>query len=85
MDGYLLKEIDGDNLIKAIQDVAEGKSILNSVVTRRVMSRAQNPGSSAVPNKLDILSAQERRVVALVTEGKTNRKSAAKWGSAIRR
>ena len=72
-DGYLLKEIEGDKLIQAIQDVAEGKSILDPAVTRRVMSRVQNPGSATVQNKLDLLSAQERRVVALVAEGKTNK------------
>ncbi|MGC3960975.1 MAG: response regulator transcription factor [Verrucomicrobiota bacterium] len=72
-DGYLLKEIHGDKLIQAIQDVAEGKSILDPAVTRRVMSRAQNPASPLIQNKLDLLSAQERRVVALVAEGKTNK------------
>ena len=72
-DGYLLKEIHSDKLIQAIQDVAEGKSILDPAVTRRVMSRAQNPDSPLVQNKLDLLSAQERRVVALVAEGKTNK------------
>ena len=72
-DGYLLKEIQGQKLIQAIQDVAEGKSILDPAVTRRVMSRAQNPLAPVVPGKLDVLSAQERRVVALVAEGKTNK------------
>ncbi len=72
-DGYLLKEIQGAQLIQAIQDVAQGKSILDPAVTRRVMSRAQNPSPPVVPGKLDLLSAQERRVVALVAEGKTNK------------
>ena len=72
-DGYLLKEIHGDSLIQAIQDVAAGKSILDPPVTRRVMSRVRAATHPAVQNKLDILSAQERRVVALVAEGKTNK------------
>lgn len=72
-DGYLLKEIHGDNLIQAIQDVAAGKSILDPAVTRRVMSRVRNPPSPAAQNKLHLLSTQERRVVALVAEGKTNK------------
>lgn len=72
-DGYLLKEIQGDKLIQAIQDVAAGKSILDPAITRRVMSRVRNPVSPREPNKLDLLSAQERRVVALVAEGKTNK------------
>jgi two-component system response regulator DevR len=72
-DGYLLKEIQGDNLIQAIQDVAAGKSILDPAVTRRVMSRVSATASPAVRNKMDLLSAQERRVVALVAQGKTNK------------
>jgi two-component system response regulator DevR len=79
-DGYLLKEIHGDKLIQAIQDVAEGRSILDPAVTRRVMSRAQNPASPLAQNKLDLLSAQERRVVALVAEGKTNKEIGREMG-----
>jgi DNA-binding NarL/FixJ family response regulator len=72
-DGYLLKEIHGDRLIHAIQDVVAGRSILDPAVTRRVMSRVRSPDSSAAGNKLDLLSTQERKVVALVAEGKTNK------------
>jgi two-component system response regulator DevR len=79
-DGYLLKEIHGDKLIQAIQDVAGGKSILDPAVTRRVMSHVRNPASPAVQNKLDLLSAQERRVVALVSEGKTNKEIGREMG-----
>jgi DNA-binding NarL/FixJ family response regulator len=79
-DGYLLKEIQGDNLIQAIQDVAAGRSILDPAVTRRVMSRVCSPDLLAVRNKLDVLSAQERRVVALVAEGKTNKEIGREMG-----
>ena len=79
-DGYLLKEIHGDKLIQAIEDVAAGKSILDPVVTRRVMNRARNAASPIVHNKLDVLSAQERRVVALVAEGKTNKEIGVEMG-----
>jgi two-component system response regulator DevR len=72
-DGYLLKEIHGERLIQAIQDVAAGRSILDPAVTRRVMSRVSSPASPSSKSKLDVLSAQERKVVALVSEGKTNK------------
>ena len=72
-DGYLLKEIHGDRLVQAIRDVVAGRSILDPAVTRRVMSRVSSPEMLAAGNKLDVLSAQERRVVALVAEGKTNK------------
>jgi len=79
-DGYLLKEIHRDKLVQAIQDVAAGKSILDPGVTRRVMSRVCNPDLLAVRNKIDLLSAQERRVVALVAEGKTNKEIGREMG-----
>src|SRR5215831_8114176 len=79
-DGYLLKEIHGESLIQAIQDVAAGRSILDPTVTKRVMSRVCSPDLLAVRNKLDLLSAQERRVVALVAEGKTNKEIGREMG-----
>jgi two-component system, NarL family, response regulator DevR len=72
-DGYLLKEIHSERLVQAIQDVAAGRSILDPAVTRRVMSRISSPALLTSKNKLEVLSAQERKVVALVAEGKTNK------------
>ena len=68
--GYLLKEIDGRGLVQAITDVAAGKSILDPAVTARVMALVKG-GSQA--HQLETLSPQERRVLALVAEGKTNK------------
>jgi two-component system, NarL family, response regulator DevR len=80
-DGYLLKEIDSEGLVRAIENVADGKSILDPAVTRRVLSRVRLAEVNAQSkNKLDLLSAQERRVLALVAEGKTNKEIAAKMG-----
>ena len=80
-DGYLLKEIDGDGLLRAIQNVAAGKSILDPAITRRVLSRVRLPMADAdFKNKLNLLSAQERRVLALVAEGKSNKEVAADMG-----
>ncbi len=72
-DGYLLKEIDGEGLVKAIEKVAAGQSILDPAITRRVMSRVKNGVEPIGKTKLDPLSPQERKVLALVAEGKTNK------------
>ena len=79
-DGYLLKEIHSENLVQAIEDVAAGKSILDPAVTRRVVNRLREPAPPPVENKLALLSAQERRVVALVAEGKTNKEIGREMG-----
>jgi two-component system response regulator DevR len=79
--GYLLKEINAQGLCQAIVDVAAGKFILDPTLTTRVLNLVRSGSSSpAEQNKLAILSAQERRVLALVAEGKTNKEIAEQMG-----
>ena len=68
--GYLLKEVNGRGLIQAVLDVAAGKSVLDPSVTARVIQLARSGPERDV---LAALSAQERRVLALIAEGKTNK------------
>src|SRR3989475_6859744 len=63
-DGYLLKEIDEENLVRAIRSVAAGQSILDPAVTRRVLERVKNSDTQTAKDGLDMLSGQERRVLA---------------------
>jgi two-component system response regulator DevR len=75
--GYLLKEINAQGLSQAIVDVAAGKFILDPTVTTHVLNFVRN--GSNPPNehdKLATLSAQERRVLSFVAEGKTNKEIA---------
>lgn len=80
--GYLLKEIGAAALIRAIESVATGQSILDPAVTRSVLERMKSiadPDESASDvhkDKKEPLSPQERRVLALVAEGKTNKEIA---------
>jgi two-component system response regulator DevR len=69
--GYLLKEIDGRALMNAIRDVFIGKSILDPAITARVMQMVKSggPGREALAS----LSPQEKRVLALIAEGCTNK------------
>ena len=76
--GYLLKEIDGRGLLNAIRDVAAGKSILDPAVTARVMQMVKAGGTGQ--NALASLSLQEKRVLALIAEGCTNKEVGVKLG-----
>ena len=70
--GYLLKEVDGRGLVSAIRDVAAGKSILDPAITARVM-QIMKSGSIGGRDALALLSPQEKRVLALIAEGCTNK------------
>lgn len=71
--GYLMKEIDPAGLTQAILDVAEGKSILGPDAAARVMRLMRTQPATSGAENLAALSPQERRVLALVAEGKTNK------------
>jgi two-component system response regulator DevR len=79
--GYLLKEIDRRGLLQAILDVAAGKSILDPAVTARVIQLVKD-GSGATQDALAILSPQERKVLALIAEGQTNKEVGSQLGLA---
>jgi DNA-binding NarL/FixJ family response regulator len=72
--GYLLKQTRGSVLVEAIETVGRGGSLLDPAITTAVMERlrhAQQP-----PDELCQLSGQEQRILALISEGKTNREIA---------
>lgn len=73
-DGYLLKQIRGDDLVDAVRRVAAGQSLLDPAVTRRVIDRLRQ--GQAQPTELAELTDQERRVLELIAEGMTNRQIA---------
>jgi DNA-binding NarL/FixJ family response regulator len=74
--GFLLKEVGSDELLRAVRAVANGQSILDPAVTQRVLTRVRTLSPSSTEPKEEELSPQERRVLALVAEGKTNKEIA---------
>lgn len=75
--GYLLKEINSRGLVQAILDVSTGKSILDPAITARVMKLVKSGGNQ---DALASLSPQERRVLALIAEGRTNKEVGTELG-----
>ena len=76
-DGFLLKEIGGDELVRAVRAVASGRSILDPAITQRVLSRVKSLSGSPGKDNPEELAPQERRVLALVADGKPNKEIAA--------
>lgn len=75
--GYILKEISREALIRAIKTVADGHSILDPSVTKPILARMRAVAVEPTGPEKESLSSQERRVLALVAEGKTNKEIAA--------
>ncbi|EME64526.1 response regulator [Amycolatopsis decaplanina] len=75
--GYMLKQVSGDALVKAVRTVAAGGSLLDSTLTASVMNRLR--GESDLPDpRYEQLSPQERRVLDHIADGLTNRQIAEK-------
>ena len=75
--GYLLKEINKSALIDAVISVAEGRSLLDPEVTRKVLERIRKMAASSDEVARVALSEQEKRVLRLAAQGKTNKQIAA--------
>ncbi len=79
--GYLLKEINGRELVRAIRAVAAGGEAIDAAVTARLMRLVRGDGT-AMPGTGEPVSAQDRRLLALLAEGKTNKEIGAALGLA---
>jgi DNA-binding NarL/FixJ family response regulator len=69
--GYLLKQIRGNDIVAAVRSVASGRSLLDPALTERV--REQFRRGTEEDERLARLTNQERRILALIAEGLTNR------------
>jgi DNA-binding NarL/FixJ family response regulator len=72
--GYALKQIRGNDLVEAVRQVAAGGSLLDPAVTAQVLDRIRN--APAPKDPLAELTPQERKILALIGQGMTNRQIA---------
>ena len=69
-NGYVLKTASTDELIQAVREVNEGKTVLDPAVTRKLMSNLFNhPG----PSTVEPLTDRELDVLRLAAKGFTNK------------
>jgi DNA-binding NarL/FixJ family response regulator len=70
--GFLLKDADADDIVRAVRLVAGGDALLAPSVTRRLIARFAGRGSAvAVPN-LASVTEREREVLLLIARGLSN-------------
>jgi two-component system, NarL family, response regulator DevR len=71
--GYVLKQIKGADLVRAVQTVGRGESLLDPAVTKAVLDRLRKGKHLLMDERLARLSGQEDRILELIAAGKTNR------------
>ncbi|RPI22097.1 MAG: DNA-binding response regulator [Chloroflexota bacterium] len=74
--GYVLKQIGGEDLIRALETIGRGESMLDPAVTQRVFQEVRRAVKEEEASAFVNLSQQEKHVLILVSEGKTNREIA---------
>ncbi len=74
--GYVLKQIGGDDLIRAIEAVGRGEALLDPSLTQRVFEEVRKAQREEEASAFAELTNQEMQVLQLVSEGKTNREIA---------
>ena len=72
--GYVLKNVRGDELVKSIRRVADGEMLLTNDQIERARERLRRQITEDI--RLESLSAQERRILELLSEGLSNREIA---------
>jgi DNA-binding NarL/FixJ family response regulator len=77
--GFVLKDADPEDLVRAVRVVADGGSLLSPSVTRRVIEQFAGTGlgRSAAHPELNRLTEREREIVAWVATGRSNDEIAA--------
>jgi two-component system, NarL family, response regulator DevR len=80
--GYVLKQVKGGELVRAIRLVGQGQSLLDPAVTKGVLDRLRRGKHLLGDEKLARLSPQEERVLGLVAGGRTNRQVGEELGLA---
>jgi DNA-binding NarL/FixJ family response regulator len=77
--GYLLKDVEPSELVRAIRTVADGESLLHPAVAARLMEEFSD---TERPVADEALTAREREVLLLIARGLPNKQIALELGIA---
>jgi DNA-binding NarL/FixJ family response regulator len=71
--GYLLKNTEQDELLRAIQTIASGGAIFSPGIAQKVLGYLNTPQPKLASTDLfDELTEREREILELIAQGKTN-------------
>ena len=75
--GYVLKQARSAELVRTLEAVGRGESMLDPAVTGMVLERIRRIASGTDPDAAIDLTAREREILPLLAEGRTNKEIAA--------
>ena len=74
--GFLLKQIDADEILKALDMVSQGDSMLDPAISNLIMNRLRETSKRQIAQAFDTVSHQELKILNLISRGKTNKEIA---------
>lgn len=74
--GYVLKDIASDGLVRAIKTVAAGQALIDPRLTHHTLHWLKHVYTTPGQSKRPLLSPQEQRLLPLVAQGLTNKEIA---------
>ncbi|MBI4790717.1 MAG: response regulator transcription factor [Chloroflexi bacterium] len=74
--GYVLKQIGSGELVRALETVGRGESLIDSTLTQKVFARLREATRRAEGDAFADLNEQEMKILAQLAHGKTNREIA---------
>jgi DNA-binding NarL/FixJ family response regulator len=70
--GYVLKDADEEELVRAIRAVGRGEAIFSPAIATRVLAYFAAPRPAAPPQAFPTLTEREREVLHLIAQGAPN-------------
>ncbi len=74
--GYLLKDMEPDDLVVALRDVVQGKTVVAPGLTgvlAKVVQQGESAELRAAPSPFDELTPREREILRHLSEGQSNK------------
>jgi DNA-binding NarL/FixJ family response regulator len=71
--GYVLKQVGSQDVIRAVEAAGRGEAMLDPSLTQRVFQEMRRAIKKEEASAFDDLTTQEKQVLMLIAEGKTNR------------
>ena len=72
-DGYLLKDMEPEQLLEQILRAVDGKMVLSEAITEVLATALRRPSVKQPPGKLETLTNREQEILSLIAKGMSNK------------